>query len=469
MSIVNEYIGTTPVLDDKRMLINFFSEPGGYTHISFSDIYHNKTDPSYFQGKIVLIGATASNLHDDAIVPISNEAMAGVEINANLVQSILTRDFLHDQDDLSAVGLIFLFALVAGILIYLFRIHIATILLAIITIAYVILSIYTFNSGLILNILFPILSMITVYISLVVLYYLTEEKSRKWITSVFGKYVSPIIIDNLLKNPDRIKLGGEKLNITISFSDIRDFTPISEKLDPEDLVHLLNDYLTEMTEIILNDQGLVDKYMGDAIMAFWGAPLAQPNHPEMACESSLEMITKLKELQTKWKKEGKPTFDIGIGLNSGDAIVGNMGSSQRFDYTAIGDNVNLASRMEGLNKIYGTNILITEYTYKSIKDKFETRKLDVVRVKGKRKPIHIYELLAKKDQLDKKKIELIKHFETGLDLYIKKKWKNAIKSFQAADKIMADPASKMFITRCETFITNPPDKNWDGVWDMRIK
>jgi len=469
MIIVNEYIGTTPILDDKRMLINFFSEPGGYTHISFSDIYHNKTDPSYFQGKIVLIGTTASNLHDDAIVPISNEAMDGVEINANLVQSILTRDFLHNQDDLSAVGLIFLFALAVGILLYFFKIHIATILLAIIAIAYVILSIYTFNSGLILNILFPILSMIAVYISLVILYYLTEEKSRKWITSIFGKYVSPVVIDNLLKNPDRIKLGGEKLNITISFSDIRDFTPISEKLDPEDLVHLLNDYLTEMTEIILNDQGLVDKYMGDAIMAFWGAPLTQPNHPEMACESSLEMIIKLKELQTKWKKEGKPTFDIGIGINSGDAIVGNMGSSQRFDYTAIGDNVNLASRMEGLNKIYGTKILITEYTYKSIKNKFETRKLDVVRVKGKRKPIHIYELLAKKDQLDKKKIDFIKHFETGLDLYIKKKWKNAIKSFQTADKLMSDSASKMFITRCETFINNPPDKNWDGVWEMRNK
>jgi len=467
--IVNEYIGTTPVLDDKRMLINFFSEPGGYTSISFSDIYHNKIAPSYFQGKIVLIGATASNLHDDAIVPISNEAMPGVEINANLVQSILTRDFLHDQDDLSAAGLIFLFAFVTSILLYHFKIHIATILLAVLAIAYVILSIYTFDSGLILNILFPLLSMITVYIPLVVLYYLTEEKSRKWITSVFGKYVSTIVIDNLLQNPDRIKLGGEKLNITISFSDIRDFTPISEKLDPEDLVHLLNDYLTEMTEIIRNDQGLVDKYMGDAIMAFWGAPLDQPNHPEMACTSSLEMINKLKELQTKWKEEGTPVFDIGIGLNSGDAIVGNMGSSQRFDYTAIGDNVNLASRMEGLNKIYGTNILITEYTYNSIKDKFETRKLDAVRVKGKRKPIHIYELLAKKDQLDKKKIEFIKYFETGLDFYTKKKWKNAVKSFQTADKLMADPASKMFITRCETFITNPPDKDWDGVWEMKIK
>jgi len=279
--------------------------------------------------------------------------MPGVEINANLVQSILTRDFLHDQDDLSAAGLIFLFAFVTSILLYHFKIHIATILLAVLAIAYVILSIYTFDSGLILNILFPLLSMITVYIPLVVLYYLTEEKSRKWITSVFGKYVSTIVIDNLLQNPDRIKLGGEKLNITISFSDIRDFTPISEKLDPEDLVHLLNDYLTEMTEIIRNDQGLVDKYMGDAIMAFWGAPLDQPNHPEMACTSSLEMINKLKELQTKWKEEGTPVFDIGIGLNSGDAIVGNMGSSQRFDYTAIGDNVNLASRMEGLNKIYG--------------------------------------------------------------------------------------------------------------------
>lgn len=320
-----------------------------------------------------------------------------------------------------------------------------------------------------MKMLYPLTSTILVFISIVAVYYRTEEKSRKWITSVFGKYVSPIVIDNLIKNPDSLNLGGEKRNITIFFSDIRGFTSISERLDPEELVSLLNGYLTEMTSIIINNQGLVDKYMGDAIMAFWGAPLDQPNHAEMACLSSLEMINKLKELQNKWKKEGILSLDIGIGLNSGNAVVGNMGSSSRFDYTAMGDNVNLASRMEGLNKIYDTKIIITEKTYKNVKDKFETRKLDVVRVKGKKKPILIYELLSQKNGIDKKQKDFINLYEAGLELYLNKNWKSAIKYFQKALKIINDNASNIFINRCNELIKNPPSKDWDGVWEMKTK
>ena len=396
--IVSERTGIPPELGSSRMLINYFAEPEGYEYISFSDVYNAEIERSYFEGKIVLIGVTSPIEHDDYTVPISSVDMPGVEIHANLVQSILTQDYLYYQDDVSAFGLIFLFALFAGLVLFRFRIHIATILIAIIAIAFVFLSIlYSLDSGIILNILFPLIAMALVYIVLVVIYYRTEEKSRKWITSIFGKYVSPIVIDNLIKNPDKINLGGEKRDITIFFSDIRGFTPISEKLEPEELVHLLNEYLTEMTSIIIKNQGLVDKFMGDAIMAFWGAPLDQPDHAEMACLSSLEMMDKLRELQKKWKKEGIPSFDIGIGLNSGEAIVGNMGSSNRFDYTAMGDNVNLASRLEGLNKTYGTNIIISENTYKIVKDKFKTKKLGTVTVKGKKKPVVIYELLARKD------------------------------------------------------------------------
>jgi len=467
--VVNEYLGTSTSIGNSRMLIKFFSEPGGYEYISFSDVYYNKTNPSYFKDKIVLIGATASDLHDDVIVPISNQAMPGVEVNANLVQSILTRDYLYYQDDISAIGVILLFAIISGLLLYKFRIHIATFFLAIISIAYIFFSIYTYNTGLIINLLYPLLSITLVYIPLVVMYYLTEEKSRKWITSIFGRYVSPVVIDNLIKNPDLIKLGGEKRNITIFFSDIRGFTSISERLTPEDLVHLLNEYLTEMTSIIRKDEGLVDKFMGDAIMAFWGAPLDQPNHAEMACSSSLEMLDKLRELKEKWKKQDIPSFDIGIGLNSGDAIVGNMGSSKRFDYTAIGDNVNLASRLEGLNKSYGTNIIISENTHKMTKNKFETRKLDVVKVKGKKKPILIYELLSKKDGLTKKQSEFLNVYEEGLELYFEKKWKLAIKYFDKALKITNDHASQLFITRCKEFLNNPPPKDWDGVWEMKTK
>jgi adenylate cyclase len=294
-------------------------------------------------------------------------------------------------------------------------------------------------------------------------------RSRKWITSVFGKYVSPLVIDNLIKNPDSINLGGEKRNITIFFSDIRGFTSISEKLSPEDLVHLLNEYLSEMTNIITGKEGLVDKFMGDAIMAFWGAPLEQPNHAEMACLSSLEMMEKLRQLQRKWKNEGIPSFDIGIGLNSGDAIVGNMGSFNRFDYTAMGDNVNLASRLEGLNKLYGTNIIISEKTYNIVKDKFEARRLDLVRVKGKKKPILIYELLSIKGKLGKKQRDFVKLYEGGLDFYFKKKWKDAISTFQAALKISNEAACKVFIDRCKSFQKNMPPKDWDGVWEIKIK
>jgi adenylate cyclase len=204
-------------------------------------------------------------------------------------------------------------------------------------------------------------------------------------------------------------------------------------------------------------------------MAFWGAPLEQSNHAEMACSSSLEMINNLKKLQEKWKKERLPSFDIGIGLNSGDAIVGNMGSSSRFDYTAMGDNVNLASRMEGLNKIYGTNIIITENTKKIIKNRFETRKLDLVRVKGKKKPILIFELICEKGKLTKKQKDFIKFFEQGLEFYFKKKWKTAIESFQAASKIINDRTTKIFINRSQEFLKKPPVKDWDGVWEIKTK
>lgn len=469
MMVVNEFTGIKPNLETSRMLIKFYAEPGGYNFVSFSDVYNNRTNPSYFKDKIVLIGATASDLHDDAIVPISNQVMPGVEINANLAQSILTRDFLYYQDDISAIGLIFIFAFLAGIFLFRFRIHIATIILVILALTYIFYSIYSFDTGIIMNVLYPLLSIVMVYIPLVVTFYLTEEKGRKWITSVFGKYVSPLVIDTLIKNPDKIKLGGEKRNITIFFSDIRGFTPISEKLEPENLVKLLNEYLDEMTSIIRKDEGLVDKYMGDAIMAFWGAPLENPNHEEMACSSSLEMIDKIKELQQKWKKEDIPSFDIGIGINSGEAIVGNMGSSKRFDYTAIGDNVNLASRMEGLNKYYGTNIIITENTYKTVKDKFEIRKLDAVKVKGKKKPIFVYELLSGKNMLSKKQIEFNKIYENGLDFYFKKNWKPAIETFQTSQKIKKDKATQILINRCQKFIKNPPPKDWDGVWEMETK
>ncbi|MBN1281272.1 MAG: adenylate/guanylate cyclase domain-containing protein [Candidatus Thermoplasmatota archaeon] len=469
VAMVEQYLGFPRILDDSRMLINYYAQPGGYPHVRFSDVYFNTTEYD-FTDKIVLIGVTTHDAHDFHAVPISNEGMAGVEIHANLIQSMILQDYLYTQDSLTVLCVILLFAFLTGVFLYRFKVHIATMLIAIVGIAYVVAAISIFDAfHTIMNVLYPMITLISVYVGLVVVYFRTEEKSRKWITSVFGKYVSPVVIDHLLKHPDKIKLGGEKRNMTIFFSDIRGFTPISEQLKPEELVHLLNEYLTEMTSIIINNQGLVDKFMGDAIMAFWGAPLDLPNHADIACSSSLQMMETLRQLQQKWKEQGIPVFDIGIGLNSGEAIVGNMGSATRFDYTAIGDNVNLASRMEGLNKVYGTKIIMTEHTQVLVHEQFETRKLDAVKVKGKKKPIFIYELVCRKGEISQQQREAISHYEQGLELYFKKQWDEAIQSFETALTYTDDVAARLLRARCQDFLKHPPAHDWDGVWTMQTK
>jgi adenylate cyclase len=208
---------------------------------------------------------------------------------------------------------------------------------------------------------------------------------------MFSNYVSKSIVEELLKHPEKLELGGEDKNITVLFSDIRGFTTLSEKLTPQSLVSHLNDYLTAMTDIIFKYEGTLDKYVGDEIMAFWNAPVEQQNHPELACMAALEMMQKLKELNEEWTEDKK--LNIGIGLNTGVMTVGNMGSKSRMDYTLMGDSVNLGARLEGTNKIYGTNIIISEYTHENVKDKFICRELDTIRVKGKNKPVQIYEVL----------------------------------------------------------------------------
>ena len=217
-----------------------------------------------------------------------------------------------------------------------------------------------------------------------------EESDKRRIKSIFGKYVSPLVVDQMLNKPP--ELGGEDTDITVFFSDIRSFTTLSESMSPQELVNLLNEYLTTMTDCLINFNGTLDKYIGDAIMGFWGAPLPAADHAEMACKCALQQMRLLKELNANWPATRQ--INIGIGLNSGICTVGNMGSQGRMNYTVMGDNVNLASRLEGINKQYYTNIVISENTYEKIKDKgFITRELDDIRVKGKRKPVTIYELI----------------------------------------------------------------------------
>jgi len=226
---------------------------------------------------------------------------------------------------------------------------------------------------------------------------LTEQREKKYIRQTFSKFVSKSVVDELLKDPDKLKLGGEKKILTVLFSDIRGFTTISERLTPEALVEHLNEYLQAMTDIVFKYLGTLDKYVGDEIMAFWGAPIPQEDHAVLAARASVEMMRVLGELNRKWVAEGKPELHIGIGLNTGDMVVGNMGSSSRMDYTLMGDNVNLGARLEGTNKVYGTNIIISEATYEYVKDHIVARELDLIRVKGKELPVKIYELIDMKE------------------------------------------------------------------------
>ena len=294
--------------------------------------------------------------------------------------------------------------------------------------------------------------------------YLEEKQHRLYLTTAFGKYINKHLLKQIIEHKQELKLGGGKRTISIFFSDIRGFTSLSEKLSPEELVNLINRYLTEMTRIILKYDGTVDKFIGDAIMAFWNAPLLQENHAELDCECAIEQIKALKKLQEELVKEGLPKIEIGCGIHTGEAVIGNMGSDERFDYTAIGDSVNLCSRLEGLTKEYGVNIIISEDTYKIIKNKFNCRKLDVVKVKGKKIPVVIYELC-----IDYNK-EFCKLYEEALELYFKGNFRKALSIFrEALKKKQGDKSCDLFIKRCEEYIKNPPSEDWDGSFEMKTK
>ncbi|MFH1064551.1 MAG: adenylate/guanylate cyclase domain-containing protein [Candidatus Woesearchaeota archaeon] len=477
-AILKQYLGKDAEKKN-RFLVNYIGRPGAYTRYSFRDVLNGQYEKEEFKDKIILIGATATDLHDAYLVPTSaGTVMPGVEVHANTVQQLITGRNLEVASSTLTVIMIFIVSIGIALMVFYLPMLISVLLSLGLIFLYIFVAIFIFNKGIILNIVYVTLSVIVSYVGTVVYLYISEKKSKKKVMGAFGKYVSKDVIKHIMENPERLKLGGEKREITVFFSDIRGFTTISEKLSPEQLVALLNEYLTEMTNIILKHNGVVDKYMGDAIMAFWNAPLDQPKHAERACLTCLDMEDKLKELQKKWTEEGVPPLEIGIGLNTGQAVVGNMGSFDRFDYTAMGDTVNLGSRLESINKQYGTRIIISESTKNKVADlPFVVRKLDQVMVKGKKEPITIYELVSTEENAKKWYSDVIAHFEKGLELYFKQKWDSAIAEFKKADKARkgGDPSSIIFIERCEFFKKESilkedvPGKDWDGVWIMKTK
>jgi len=325
-----------------------------------------------------------------------------------------------------------------------------------------------FLKGWWLNLTIPMFTLIA-NVSLVALYRIVvEEREKRKVRGSFQQYLSPEVIRRLLERPQLVQ--PRKTEITVMFSDVRNFTAISEALDAQDLAVLLNRYLSQMTRIIFDTQGTLDKYIGDAVMAFWGAPFEEEDHAVRACRAALAMMQRVAGLREEWRAEGRPLLDIGIGLNTGTASVGNMGSQLRYGYTAMGDAVNLSSRLEGLNKEYRTHIIIGPATFQAVRDAgFLVRELDLIRVKGKLQPVTIHELVALRGATADQE-ERLNAFARARASYLRREWLEAQKMFQEVlDRWPDDGPARTYWKRCQDYLFEAPTENWDGVFVMTHK
>jgi len=391
-------LGETVVPTDQygRMLINYRGPDRTFPMYPVSDILDGTAPVGTFKDKIVLIGPTALGIYDLRVTPFTAN-MAGIEKHASVVDNLLRGDFLH-RTETGVLPLIFLFAIVLGLTLPRLGAKSGAALFLAFFASYMALVQYLFAvKGIWFNLVYPASALFFGYTSQTAYRFFTEERRAREIRKMFSSYVSKRIVDELIRDPSKAKLGGDRKEITVLFSDIRGFTSFSEKLQPEEVVSLLNEYLGAMTEIVFAHEGTLDKFVGDAIVAFWGAPLSQPDHAERACRCALAMIDKLKQLQAKWAAEGKHVIDIGIGINTGDMVVGNIGApGKKMDYTVIGDNVNLGARLEGLTRQYNNHIIISEFTCNKVKDILAVNELGSVTVKGKQHPVVIYDLVGMK-------------------------------------------------------------------------
>ena len=469
-----------PLNQEKNFLLYYYSNDRDFRRFSAFNVIQSSLaiqerrkpiyPPDVFHNKIVFVGFTAPGLFDLKPSPISS-VTPGMAIHATLIANLLHRDFRVRVSPIAALVLAFIFAAVMGTTIMLIP---SLWQLALLALAYtggvIFLVILSFWQNIWVDAILLAASLWLSFAMSTAFSYATEGRQRRQIKQMFSHYMSDLLVQDLLKHPEKLRLGGEKRVLSVFFSDLAGFTTLSEKLTPEEVVTLLNRYLTAMTDIILSSGGIIDKYEGDAIMAFWGAPVPQKDHATRACLDALDNQSRLIELRQEFTRMGLPPVFARIGINTGEMIIGNMGSGQRFDFTVIGDSVNLASRLEGAGKEYGTSITISEETYRQAQDQVEVRELDLLQVKGKETAVRIYELIGRKGDLNEKKEQLHKIFSEGLTLYRRQEWTEAIHSFQRALELASDDGpSKTFIRRCQYFQNNPPGAGWDGVYRLTSK
>ena len=501
-----------PKVDDVSILINYYGPDRTFPHYKLIDIIDDEEfettseieyqvplnawdDPDIglkfsgkFRNKIVLLGSTMPV--DKDLLPVSfspgihtgDNYMYGVEIHANAIQNILSEDYLVKQSLFSEIILTFVLTFLTFFLSSYIRrfkklrhglAEIVNILMAALSlfIIYKLSTYFFIEHNIIIAVISPSLAVLLGNFGNIAVHFLKERKQNVVIKGMFSTYVSSHLVNQLIANPDKLQLGGERKNLSILFSDIAGFTTFSEGKEPEELVSFINLFLDDMTDIILQNQGTLDKYLGDAVMAFWGAPLPIESHAFYACKTALEMNRKLQQLQEEWTKKGQQPISMRIGINSGDVIVGNIGGKKRFDYTVMGDAVNLASRLEGANKAYGTSIMISETTYNHVDHKFLVRELDNIQVKGKTKPTKVFELIGEsEDQVSKEKINKLQEYIIGLELYKKAEFRDAQIHFEKSlEYLKDDMPTKVYLERIQFYIENPPSADWDGVFIMKTK
>jgi adenylate cyclase len=480
-------IGTqhVPLGDDGSLLIDW--------HGSLEQTYHAKRysigrvlqafaqqekrerpslDPALFKDKIVFVAGTAAGLYDLRVTPFS-ASTPGVLIHMAALDNLLHGQGLQAAPRWFSLTTLLLLCLASAGTFMLFRSYPVKFGVTIgLAVAYYGLVVHGFaGHERWLELVFPEAALALTFGTAATVEYVTEGKQRRLMRAAFDKYMSSEVVEEIMRNPEAIKLGGEKKEITIFFSDIAGFTTISEKMSPEDLVTLLNRYLSAMTTIIkTTHRGNVNKYLGDGIMALFGAPLDDPKHASLACYAALDCQVELARLREVWKREGLPEIGARIGLNSGPCIVGNMGSEERMEYTVTGDSVNLASRLEGASKYYDTLILIGQRTAELAKNDVEVREIDLLRVKGKKEPVVVFELLARKGQLDDKKRRVIDVYLEGLTAYKMRNFSTACTRFSEA--VALDPSdgpSRVYLERSTNYRQMPPPVEWDGVYEMTSK
>ncbi|MDD5481014.1 adenylate/guanylate cyclase domain-containing protein [Rhodoferax sp.] len=460
-----------PVDADVASLVPYRGRQGSFVYVSASDVLQAKVPPEVLRGAIVLVGTTAPGLLDLRTTPVQ-EAYAGVELHANMIAGIL--DGTIKERPAYVLGLELVLLLVTGLLFAVLLPVLSPLMATLSTIglsaATVAVNLWLWNTA---QLIVPLASGLVLIAGLFVFNmtygFFVDARAKRLLARLFGQYVPPELVDEMAQDPGAYSLAGENRHMTVLFSDVRGFTSISEGLSPAQLTELMNAFLTPMTKIIHGHRGTIDKYMGDAIMAFWGAPLSDPQHARHALLAAMDMVVQLLALEGHFKAKGWPPIKIGVGVNTGDMTVGNMGSEFRLAYTVMGDAVNLGSRLESLTKTYGVQIIVSEFTRAAVPD-FAFKELDCVRVKGKEHPVKIFEPLGLQDELSEALRQELALYQTGLQHYQTQNWPVAAQVFAQLQVQHPDcELYRLYAQRVLDFTANPPGIDWDGTYTFLTK